>query len=251
MASWLPMTSLRAVAAHLGEHTPTILLEILGPQLSRNRDLDNMPFDLQIKNGLQFEHLAGLFASTRMDHGVIVMTIRQTAYLFGLVRQMKACKVIEIGRYKGGSTIVIAAAMEKQGQFWSIDIGEKETRLHSGRLQRAFDEQIKDICKRFDLGVNLVVGDSQIVEIDTGPVDLVFIDGDHSYDGVRNDFERFGRRVHIGGAVLFDDAVDEGIFKTHSDTVGRLLKEIVNEGEFRLVKTVNRLAHLERTRITR
>ena len=94
--------------------------------------------------------------------------------------------------------------------------------------------------------MNLLVGDSRTIEVDTGEVDLVFIDGDHSYEGVKNDFERFGKRVRIGGAMLFDDAFDEGIFKTHSDTVGRVVQGIVAEGEFKLVKAVNRLAHLER-----
>ena len=129
-----------------------------------------------------------------------------------------------------------------------MDIGEKEARLHGGERSRTFDEQIADVCKRFDLSVNLIVGDSHTVEIDTGEVDLVFIDGDHSYAGVKNDFERFGKRVRVGGAVLFDDAFDEGIFKTHSDTVGKVVEEIVAAGEFRLAKVVNRLAHLERVR---
>lgn len=78
---------------------------------------------------------------------------------------------------------------------------------------------------------------------------MVFIDGDHTYEGVKNDFDRFGRRVRVGGAVLFDDAFDEGIFKAHSDTVGRLVAEIITEGEFRLVKAVNRMAHLERVQL--
>jgi hypothetical protein len=76
----------------------------------------------------------------------------------------------------------------------------------------------------------------------------VFIDGDHSYEGVRNDFERFGRRVRVGGAVLFDDACSEGSFETHSATVGRLVDEIVAGGDFKMAKAVNRLAHLERIR---
>jgi hypothetical protein len=48
--------------------------------------------------------------------------------------------------------------------------------------------------------------------------------------------------------VLFDDACDEVMFRTHSESVGKLLREIVAEQSFRLVKSVNRLAHLERVR---
>lgn len=248
LARVLPPIAVRALAARLCERDPQVLLEALGPHLSRKPNLDNMPFDLSVKGGLQFEQLAGLFASTSLDHAVIAMTIRQAAYLFGLIRQMKAQKVIEIGRYKGGSTLLIAAAMNGEGKFWSIDVGEKEARLHRGESSRLFDEQLADVCKRFTLSVDIMVGDSRTIDIDTGEVDLVLIDGDHTYEGVKNDFERFGKRARVGGAVLFDDAFDEGLFKAHPDnTVGKLVSEIIATGEFRLVTAVNRLAHLERT----
>jgi len=251
LVSWLPGTALHAFAVRVALDDPQVILEAFGPHLNRDPNLDNMPFDLPVEGRLQFEHLAGLFASTSLDHAVISMTIRQSAYLFGLVRSIKARKVIEIGRYKGGSTLLIAAAMDGEGELWSIDLGDKEARLHTGDGTRKFDEQIADVCKRFGLRVNLIAGDSRTVDVDTGEVDVVFIDGDHSYEGVKSDFERFGKRVRIGGAVLFDDAFDEGIFKTHSDTVGRLVREITSDGEFNLVKTVNRVAHLKRIQVFR
>lgn len=245
LASWLPQVALRSSTSRLCERDPQALLEAFGPRLNRKPNIDNMPFDLPVEGTLQLEHLAGLFASTSLDHAVISMTVRQTAYLFGLIRQMRVRKAIEIGRYKGGSTLVIAAAMNREGELWSIDIGEKEARLQGG-VTHPYDEQLASVLRRFGLCVNLIVADSRTVELDTGEVDLVLIDGDHTYEGVRSDFERFGRRVCVGGAVLLDDAFDEGIFKTHSDTVGRLVGEIIAVGEFRLVEMVNRLAHLER-----
>jgi predicted O-methyltransferase YrrM len=244
----MPQSISLAFAKRLSDRNPQLLLEALGPMLNRNPSLDTMPFDLPVKTPVQFEDLAGLFASTSLDHAVIAMTVRQTAYLFGVVRRLNARKVIEIGRYKGGSTLVIAAAMNGEGQFWSVDLGEKEARLHGANAHRSFDDQIRDICRRFGLKVDLRVGDSRTIEVETGEVDLVFIDGDHSYEGVKNDFERFGRRARVGGAVLFDDACSEQHFQTHSDSVGRLVEEIVRTGDFKLLKSVNRLAHLERIR---
>jgi predicted O-methyltransferase YrrM len=249
IASLLPEPAVRALAMRLCERKPEILLDGFGPLLNRKPNLDNMPFDLPVKDRLQFEHLAGLFASTSLDHGVISMPVRQAAYLFGLIRELKPQKVIEIGRYKGGSTLLIAAAMNGEGEFWSIDIGEKEARLQGDETSRPFDRQLVDVCRRFGLRVNIIVGDSRTIRIETNEVDLVFIDGDHSYEGVRNDFERFGKRVRVGGAVIFDDAFDERIFKTHSDTVGQFVQEIVAEGEFRVAKAVNRMAHLERIQL--
>ena len=86
-----------------------------------------------------------------------------------------------------------------------------------------------------------------MLDLETPEVDLVLIDGDHSYDGARSDFERFGRRVRIGGAVLFDDAFDHPVFRTtHSSGVPRLVREIQAQGDFTLVRVVDRLAHLSR-----
>jgi len=216
---------------------------------SRATDLDRMPFDLPADSTLGFEHLAGLFASTTLDESVISMNIRQTAYLFGLVRAMAPSRVLEIGRYKGGSTLVIAAAMAGYGRLWSIDIAGAGHHLEPTGIGRPVADQIRDACKRWSFPVEVLVADSRTVELDTGKLDLVFIDGDHSYEGAKNDFDRFGRRVRIGGAVLFDDCFDDGFFRVpHTEGVGKAVAEIVAAGDFRLIKQVCRLAHLERVR---
>ena len=232
----------------LARRDPHLFLAALGPRFDLETTLDRMPWDLPPSSGqIEFQQLSGLFASSSFDHAVIAMTVRQAAYLFGLVRHSQPRRIVEVGRYKGGSTLVVAAAMPPDARFWSIDIGEKEGRL--ARMDsRPYDVQLSDVLGRLGLTVDLVVADSRTVEIDTGELDLVLIDGDHSYDGVKNDFDRFGRRTRVGGAVLFDDTFDERLFRTHSDTVGRLVQEIIEEGEFKLAKGVDRLAHLERVR---
>ena len=42
------------------------------------------------------------------------------------------------------------------------------------------------------------------------PIEVLFIDGDHSYEGAKADFERWSAFVQPGGHVLFHDAVDTG-----------------------------------------
>lgn len=245
LATVLPRKAAQGVIAEVGRRRPNDVVEAFAPLFNRAGDLDHIPFDLQTPAGIQFEHMAGLFASTPFDHAVIGMPVRQAAYIFGFVRQAKPECVVEIGRHKGGSTLLIAGAMRGQGQFWSIDIGEKEQRLRRPGM-RPYDQQIDDLCARLGLKATLLIGDSRTIQVDTGEIDLALIDGDHSYEGVRIDFERFGRRVRVGGAVFFDDACDDRQFQTHADTVGRLVDEIVAAGRFKRVKNVNRLAHIER-----
>lgn len=245
LARLLPRDAARSLIAAIGRRSPNEVHEAFGPLLNRAVDLDHVAFDFDPSAGMEFHHLAGLFSSTPFDHAVIGMPVRQAAYLFGFVRQSRPSKVVEIGRHKGGSTMLIAAGMQGHGEFWSIDIGEKEARLRRDGM-RPYDTQIMDLCRRSGLKATLLVGDSRTIEVDTGEIDVAFIDGDHSYEGVKVDFERFGRRVRVGGAVLFDDAAEDRGFTTHTDTVGRLVDEVVATGKFKLVRTVNRLAHIER-----
>jgi len=39
-------------------------------------------------------------------------------------------------------------------------------------------------------------------------LDYLFLDGDHSYAGVRCDFELYGRMVRKGGIIVFHDIVE-------------------------------------------
>ena len=39
------------------------------------------------------------------------------------------------------------------------------------------------------------------------PVDVLFIDGDHTYAGIRSDYEMYGPLVRDGGIVAFHDIV--------------------------------------------
>ena len=248
-----------ALAAVAPEHTRQVfverqcerdhmmLVQALGPRLNRSPDLDSMAFDLEPNGRIGFEYLAGLFSETSLNHAVIAMSIRQTAYLYGLIQDMDARKVIEVGRYKGGSTIVIAAAMAKRGELWSIDIGEKESRLFGTPHGRSFDDQTAAMLERLHLSAHLIVGDSRTIEVETGEVDLVFIDGDHSYEGVRSDLARFGTRARIGGVVLLDDAYDEGAATTYADSVGRAITEFLDRrDDFFFEKRVGRMAQLSR-----
>src|SRR5262245_17567220 len=124
LASALPRTVLCGLVERLCERDPSVVRHGIATSLAAARTLDTMPFDLPVARSLEFDNLAGLFASSSLDHGVIAMPIRQAAYVFGLVRRLAPGKVIEIGRFRGGSTLVIAAAMGGRGRFWSIDIGQ-------------------------------------------------------------------------------------------------------------------------------
>lgn len=64
----------------------------------------------------------------------------------------------------------------------------------------------------------------------TEPIDLLFIDGDHSYEGVKQDWELFSPFVKPFGLVLFRDTLWE-INSGRTDIgVPRLLEELRAQG---------------------
>jgi predicted O-methyltransferase YrrM len=217
----------------------------IGGRTSGPMTLERAPFDLEPNGQLEFEDLAGLLPSTPLAYGVALMTPRQLAYLFGLARRSDARTAIEIGRYKGGGTIALAAGMGKDGTLWSIDDGSLEVAWEREEQAAPYDDQIRDLCHRFALDVRLLVGDSRTLELDVDDVGLVLIDGDHSYEGVKSDFERWGKRVRVGGHVLLDDAYPLGRYRRGCDDIQRVVQEALDEGHFRLRRVVDRLAHLE------
>jgi predicted O-methyltransferase YrrM len=209
-------------------------------------------FDVPPDGRIGFENLARLFASTTLDEYLITMNVRQSAYLFDLIRRMQVGRVIEVGRHWGGTTVLIAAAMEGRGDFWSIaDPRELDWDVqHRGRsLPRPIEDQLGELLPRLGLSAHIVAGDPKSVRVDTGEVDLVHIDGQNTYEAAMSDFERFGRRVRVGGAVLFDDAIpDDFCDSAHTADVKRVCTEVASREDFRLVRTVRRLAHFERVR---
>ena len=69
----------------------------------------------------------------------------------------------------------------------------------------------------------------------TNKIDLLFIDGDHSLDGVLNDFNLYKDLVNVGGYIVFDDYYDN----VHSPDVKKALDEIIlpNLDNFEIIGT--------------
>jgi predicted O-methyltransferase YrrM len=173
-----------------------------------------------------FEDLVFLFGSTVLAHGMASLRLDEAAYLYRLVRDERPAVIVEIGRYRGGSTFLLAAALE-QGLLHSYDV---ETR--QGHPGAELDRELQGALDRYGLSsrVHLHVEDSQTANPATAEVDLLFIDGDHSERGVRADFERWAPLVAPGGHVLLHDAVDAPDFVPTSQPGPRAMVAAVGTG---------------------
>jgi predicted O-methyltransferase YrrM len=124
----------------------------------------------------------------------------------------RARRVVELGVYEGSSAVVLCRALGPEAELhlvdpfidasgWALRPGASAsataTRLAvrraaagGGPSLRWYLERSQDVGRRWS----------------AGPVDLVFIDGDHSPEGCREDWDVWHHHVSPGGAVAFHDA---------------------------------------------
>jgi predicted O-methyltransferase YrrM len=189
-----------------------------------------------------FEDLDFLFTSSQLDHGIASLRFDEAALLFRLVRDAGPATIVEIGRFKGGSTLLMATAMASGSRLWSYDL---HVAAREDLVGSELDAELEAALRRLgvDDGVELLVGDSRTVELPPGPFDVLFIDGDHSYDGVKADFERWGPHVRDGGHLLFHDATDTGSYGNVYPGVQRAVAEVAGTNGFVASAGAGTIAH--------
>jgi predicted O-methyltransferase YrrM len=194
-----------------------------------------------------FEDLAFLFTTGELNHGVASLSFDEAAHLFRVARSLGPATIVEIGRFKGGSTLVFATAKHPDATLWSFDLAGERARGIDGE---EVDQEIASTLARYgrDAGVHLVRADSRSADHPDGGCDLVFVDGDHSYEGVRADYEHWRAAVRLGGHLLFHDAAQPERYAAVSPGVTRVVDEIERSGDSGFVREpgAGSIAHFRR-----
>ena len=211
------------------------------PSTMRFRNVERWPDRVR-----GFEDLSFMFSSNQLNHGVASLQFDEAALLYSLARDAESGPFAEIGRFKGGSTIVFAAALPDGVELWSYDL---HVALRPDMPGAELDAELHDALARYGLDgkVHLVVADSRTVDPPAEPLELLFIDGDHSYEGARADFERWSAFVRPNGHLLFHDAVDTGGYGNVYPGVARLVAEVERGGGWARQPGAGSIAHFVRT----
>jgi GT2 family glycosyltransferase len=155
-----------------------------------------------------------------------------------LVKQnIKIEKILEIGTYRGGTTTLWAKMVEPNNgkvycvdqrfnwdSFWEANFFYKG-QVYENIPQRKFINEIQGSSHDIDIK-NRVYNEVE-------QVNLLFIDGDHSYEGVKDDFNSFSQLVKPGGFVIFHDIVDSEYHRGMGCFVAQFWNEIKNKYEYK------------------
>jgi hypothetical protein len=112
--------------------------------------------------------------------------------------------LVEIGVAEGVSALALREAMSPDGTLYLIDPFHL-SRLHRLNFTKRAAHKIVSTCRRGK--VAWIEKFSRDVAKDwKQPLDLLVIDGDHSENGVQDDWDNWNRFVKPGGVAIFHDA---------------------------------------------
>jgi predicted O-methyltransferase YrrM len=168
-------------------------------------------------------HLAGARARTPSDWLSLTKRLRYRGYslrahqvdeeildLLAELRERGAERVVEIGTARGGTLFLLMRSLSRTARLVSVDLpsgpfgggyphwkallfrsltrqGQKLTLLRG-------DSHSPDTCEKVSAALD-------------GPADFILIDGDHSYEGAKQDFELYRHLLGEHGFLAFHDIV--------------------------------------------
>jgi predicted O-methyltransferase YrrM len=148
-----------------------------------------------------------------------------------MVEEQRCRHILEIGTYRGGTLFVFAQLAAPDATIISLD-------YHFTPLGKVYGTFQKPLLRKFvrnGQSLFLIRKDSHKPEtldsieriLQGNLLDFLFIDGDHSYEGVREDFRMYSPLVRRGGLIAFHDIALSG----GSREVHKLWEEVKSDYE--------------------
>jgi predicted O-methyltransferase YrrM len=148
------------------------------------------------------------------------LTLREKYTLLYLSRKCKGRHYVEIGSYMGASSCFIAAGIKKsrRGALYCIDTWQNEGMSEGCR--DTFEEFRGNTVKYKEFILPLKGTSHKVAENFTEKVDFLFIDGDHSYEGVKSDVDDWFPKLNNSAIVIFhDNGWAEGVQRVIKESV--------------------------------
>ncbi|MCG2633012.1 class I SAM-dependent methyltransferase [Bradyrhizobium sp. WYCCWR 13023] len=172
-------------------------------------------------------------------HGAI-QHVDELARFSSMVRQIQPRRVLEIGTAQGGVFWLLCQISSPEAHLISLDLPPEE-RYSGGKKVDVDLERLKKTGQT----VHAVTGSSHDPAILTrvktilgeSALDILFIDGDHTYEGVRQDYEMYHSLVRPGGLIAFHDIIHT---KFENCQVDRFWGELAGNANIRTTELIGR-----------
>lgn len=133
------------------------------------------------------------------------MALEERLKLFGLGMSMRpgfvAC---EVGSYFGASTCLLAAAASfRQGHVHAVDTWKNDS-MQQEPIEDTWERFVRNTA-RYDLWITAHRGLAHEMKDGVPEINLLFIDGDHSYEGTLAHLSDYAPKIISGGFVAMHD----------------------------------------------
>jgi hypothetical protein len=122
----------------------------------------------------------------------------ETLYLVALVTIINTPKIFEIGSAHGETSYALARS-NSEAHIFSLDLPVQDTVAHQAKMRWKNTPQEKQVTQLY--------GDSTNFDYNCyfGQMDLVLIDGEHSYLTCKSDSANALKLIHDKGIIIWDD----------------------------------------------
>jgi predicted O-methyltransferase YrrM len=155
-------------------------------------------------------------------------------YVCAIAKHLQARKIFEFGTYQGRTSYHLTYASEG-AQVTTLNLPPEADARYAPYLGTYFRGTEREAF------VTQLLGDSR--QLDTAPhrrqFDLVFVDGDHGYDVVKNDTEKAFELLRPGGAILWHD------YAPKSEGLVEFFRDFTKERPLFRIKRTCVLLHLD------
>jgi predicted O-methyltransferase YrrM len=155
--------------------------------------------------------------------------------LLHLVGELRPRTVLEIGTQAGGTLYCWCKLADPAARIVSVDLpGGK----YGGGYTPERAEEMKLLFPSNGQALHLIEGDSHspetLAEVRSlvGSLDFLFIDGDHTYEGVKNDFEMYAPLVRSGGLIALHDIGESESPESKAHVLWREIRDRYRHEEF-------------------
>ena len=209
----------------IAKNNPADLRVVFGTANSVAEAIESPSADIRVFPSIDYADITGASSRFVMQTfpGVgASISILEGAALAAFVQRVGAKRIFEFGTYKGVSTTQLALNLRDDGMVYTLDLPEDHP-AYTLAIPKAEERQIaaetgKGILIPQELSHKVTFLRSDSAKFDTTPylnsMDLVFVDGAHSYEYVKNDTEKGLEMLRPGGIIAWHDCTP-----SHPDVV--------------------------------
>jgi predicted O-methyltransferase YrrM len=196
----------------------------LGTTLSAYRDslavarrIRSLPAGISSADAFAFNQREQAISANQKDEEIV--------WLLDVLRAERPRTVLEIGTHFGGTLFLFSRVVAPDALLVSVDMQPMVGRVGRYSPYALIRHSFARDRQRVELIDAVNSQDAATVDrvrdvLCAREVDFLFIDGDHSYEGVRRDFELYAPLVRAGGLVGFHDVSRRST--PHTEGVARL-----------------------------